>query len=186
MPNPVKSKTKHSDKDEWRTPEDLFSSINDFFRFNLDAAATADNALCDAFISQDKDSLSTTPWSSYSGANHTRAWLNPPYSKTREFLGRARLELNYNNVVTVAIVRADAPETGWWNTGVLFGSRLAFDVIYLTPRVNFTRPDGKDSAGNVFPCCLIVYRKIVSFRSPAPYWWHWKRRPLSDVYTMSR
>ena len=41
--------------DEWATPRDRWAEWNAEFGFTLDAAATADNALCDRFFTIEED-----------------------------------------------------------------------------------------------------------------------------------
>ena len=50
MPVVGKSNTPPSEKDEWRTPPALFKILNGQFHFQLDAAATSENALCPLFF----------------------------------------------------------------------------------------------------------------------------------------
>lgn len=50
-----------SQTDMWEIPQDLFDELNKEFRFNLDACATAQNAKCRSFITEEEDSL-TQEW----------------------------------------------------------------------------------------------------------------------------
>ena len=65
-----------STSDEWATPQDLFDQLNAEFDFEIDLAATAENAKCSSFYSLQLDSLSQH-W----GSQFARGWLNPPYSR---------------------------------------------------------------------------------------------------------
>lgn len=59
--------------DEWATPGDRFKEWDqEFGPFTLDAAATADNALCPRFFTMVEDGL-VQPW-------EPRTWVNSPYS----------------------------------------------------------------------------------------------------------
>lgn len=62
-----------SASDEWATPQELFDRLNKIFRFNLDAAATLENAKCNEFYTKEENGLSR-PW-------HGNVWLNPPYGR---------------------------------------------------------------------------------------------------------
>ena len=68
--------------DEWRTPRECYDALHDEFGFVLDAAATAESALCDEYFGLDhidpvrRDALATT-WGSRA------VFLNPPYSRCR-------------------------------------------------------------------------------------------------------
>ena len=43
--------------DEWSTPKDLFDSLNEEFHFDLDAASTDENALCERHFTRENDGL---------------------------------------------------------------------------------------------------------------------------------
>lgn len=59
---------------ERETPDDLFNAVNSIFNFNLDAAATSENAKCSKYFTKEDNGLIQ----SWSGK---RVWLNPPYNK---------------------------------------------------------------------------------------------------------
>lgn len=68
-----------SGKDDWETPDDLFSLYNGNFHFVLDAAANADNHKCDRWYGPagvERDALAVD-WP----LNEGNIWLNPPYSR---------------------------------------------------------------------------------------------------------
>lgn len=57
---------------EHGTPPEIFEPLNKEFNFTLDAAATDENALCDAYYTKEEDG-SQQDW-----AGHT-VWCNPPF-----------------------------------------------------------------------------------------------------------
>ena len=63
-----------SNTDNWSTPEDLFSILNDEFHFTLDVCANDDNHKCDRYFTKEDDGL-IQQW------NNDIAWMNPPYGK---------------------------------------------------------------------------------------------------------
>jgi site-specific DNA-methyltransferase (adenine-specific) len=63
-----------SNTDEWPTPRWFFKKLNRRFQFTLDAAATADNALCPLFFTRAQDGLQQD-WKDH------RVFLNPPYRR---------------------------------------------------------------------------------------------------------
>lgn len=71
---------------EWSTPEDLFQSRHAIHNFQLDAAATSDNAKCEAFITESMDAFQW-PW--LIDGRAARVWLNPPYCR-KEKICRAK------------------------------------------------------------------------------------------------
>jgi len=55
---------------EWETPQDLFEAQNARWGFTLDVCATAENAKCDSFFTEEDDGLQQT-WGGV-------CWMNPP------------------------------------------------------------------------------------------------------------
>ncbi|MDU6434369.1 MAG: DNA N-6-adenine-methyltransferase [Pantoea sp.] len=69
-------------KDDWRTPFQLLKELDNEFDFTVDAAADADNAVCDRYWDADADALKQT-WKG------ERVFCNPPFSMTADFLAKA-------------------------------------------------------------------------------------------------
>ena len=71
-----------SRSDEWSTPQDTFDRLNSEFLFDVDLAATAENAKVPSFYTKEMDSLSIS-WSGDTMRKDGPAcgWLNPPYSR---------------------------------------------------------------------------------------------------------
>jgi len=63
-----------SNSNEWTTPRDLFDELDAEFRFDLDAASTDDNALCERHYTAESDGLAQ-PWEDF------HVWCNPPYGR---------------------------------------------------------------------------------------------------------
>jgi phage N-6-adenine-methyltransferase len=59
---------------EWETPDDLFRELDAEFHFNLDPAATEENARCTIFFTKEMDGLSL-PWAGFT------VFCNPPYGR---------------------------------------------------------------------------------------------------------
>lgn len=62
-----------SSSEEWTTPKDLFEELDAEFRFDLDAASTHENALCERHYTVVEDGLEM-PWEG-------SVWCNPPYGR---------------------------------------------------------------------------------------------------------
>lgn len=60
--------------DEWTTPRDLFEELDAEFHFDLDAASTDENALCERHYTKEDDGLSLK-WDG-------NVWCNPPYGRS--------------------------------------------------------------------------------------------------------
>jgi site-specific DNA-methyltransferase (adenine-specific) len=57
---------------DWETPQEVFDQLNKEFHFNLDVAASAENAKCAEYFTKEQDGL-TKDWTG------RRCWMNPPY-----------------------------------------------------------------------------------------------------------
>jgi phage N-6-adenine-methyltransferase len=71
------------ESDEWQTPIAIFAKFDREFDFQLDVAATKDNAKCVRFFDKAANGLNQD-WAA-------RNWCNPPYSQIKKCLkGAAR------------------------------------------------------------------------------------------------
>ena len=181
MPVLVDSKTEPEKKDEWRTDPVLFELCHREFKFNLDAAASAENALCKRYFTQDDNALKSVwvaPW-----AKQTNVWCNPPFSLKREFLDKGRAE-HRRGANCCFLVPADAPETDWW-VSTIYDLALPsprtllykpeYHVRILKPRVNFYTPDMQHKMGNNRPSALII---MGWNQPPGMFTWSWKVEAL--------
>ena len=141
--------------DEWRTPEDFFVALDAEFGFDVDVAATEDNCWKDSYYGPDhrnptrRDAL-VVPWGGL------MCWLNPPYSKCREFMAKAAQEaLKGCTVVCLVPSRTD---TRWWHEHVWDHAkhqpRAGVEVRFLRGRLAFV--GATNSAP--FPSVVIIFR----------------------------
>lgn len=99
--------------DEWPTPQWLVDTIaSEFGPFDLDPAATSDNAKAPACFTAEVDGLAQ-PWQGV-------VWLNPPYSQhaggVGRWLAKAQAEVALGHAVrVVALVNARVGSV-WWET----------------------------------------------------------------------
>jgi site-specific DNA-methyltransferase (adenine-specific) len=109
-----------SKKMDWETPQDLFDKLNQEFNFVLDAAATEENAKCDAYMSnEDGDDSLTVSWHHHSALTSCEVgrgaiWLNPPYGRgIGVWVQKARrTSLQGTTVVCLLPSRTDV---AWWH-----------------------------------------------------------------------
>lgn len=138
--------------DLWTTPRALFDALNaQYGPFTLDAAATPETALCDRYWTPQDDAL-TQDWG---GADHTKVWLNPPYSQCRAFMAKAWTEATKGcTVVCLVPARTD---TRWWHTTVWDATR---DQPYLGVRLKLLKGRlrfGDATASAPFPSAVVVF-----------------------------
>jgi len=149
--------------DEWRTPREFFDALNDEFHFVLDAAATDANALAPHYLTADVNAL-TMSWC-YGGA----VWLNPPYSKARQFFAKAAQEAR--DGATVVCLPPARTDTQWWHAHVYDAATHAYrpgvSVRFVKGRLKFLGPDGHPivdknghPVGAPFPSVVVIFRPV--------------------------
>ncbi len=134
---------------EWQTPLWLFSQLNQEFGFNLDAAATAENNLCQKFYTAEMDALKQD-WAK----DGTTVWLNPPYGRLiGKFVKKAFEETTKSPRLTVVMLIPARTDTRWWHDYCSKG-----EIRLIRGRLKFINAS--------FPS----YRKDGDFKtSPAPF-----------------
>ena len=134
---------------EWGTPRDFFARLNAEFRFELDAAATHHNALCEFYFVKNgrahPDAMHVS-WAEVS----KRIFCNPPYGRNvgRWFEKAREAQANGATVVMLVPARTDVR---WWHKHV---ERVASEVRFVKGRLRFV--GGKYTAP--FPSAVIIYR----------------------------
>ncbi|OGO08179.1 MAG: hypothetical protein A2Y61_00410 [Chloroflexi bacterium RBG_13_60_13] len=94
---------------EHGTPPSIFEPLDAEFGFTLDAAATADNALCPAYYTKEEDGTQQ-PW-----AGHI-VWCNPPWgaSDLRAFTQKAIREVASRVLIALHVpAKTDQPWFHW-------------------------------------------------------------------------
>ena len=148
-----------SKSDEWSTPQDLFDRLHAEFDFQIDLAASAENAKLRLYYcaggNGDGDAL-TARWA------HTdtvrRGWLNPPYSRglCAKFIAKAADERR-KGFLTVMLLPART-DTKAFHSAIYDAStwqpREGVEIRLLPGRLKFG--GCKDSAP--FPSMIIIFR----------------------------
>lgn len=138
--------------DEWATPQDTYDALHREFGFTLDAAASHENTKCFEFFSIEDDALARDWHEGY-----TAVWLNPPYSKCREFIAKAAEEARKG--CTVVCLVPSRTDTRWWHEHVwnqeTHQPRPGVEVRFMKGRLKF----GGATAGAPFPSVVIVFRR---------------------------
>lgn len=142
--------------DEWSTPREFFESLDREFHFRVDAAATPENTQCVRWFGRpmtasDGDALYGS-WVADEGP----FWLNPPYSKCREFISKAAAEAC--NGCTVVCLVPSRTDTRWWHEHVWDAEtnqpRAGVEVRFIKGRLKF----GGCNNAAPFPSVVIVFR----------------------------
>ncbi len=148
-----------STSEDWETPQEVFDFWNHEYQFDLDAAASHDNAKCALYFTKESDALSR-PWVG-------RVWLNPPYSHSiGKWIQKAYEEVEREHAETVMCLIPARTDTSWWHDYVM----KADHIWLIRGRLRFS-----GSAVNApFPSALVVFRRGWNFEG-RPAFFSWDR-----------
>ena len=133
-----------SNRDDWCTPPDLFARCDAIWHFDLDAASSDENALCENHFTKEDDGLSKD-WSGH------RVWLNCPYGREiGKWMEKAAMEGQKPDTVVVALI-PNRTDTAWYQQYVL---PYATEIVPLAGRVRF-HMDGEPQQSAPFPSALV-------------------------------
>jgi site-specific DNA-methyltransferase (adenine-specific) len=144
-----------SKSDEWETPKDLFARYDTVYHFNLDAAATRDNAMCQAFFTKEDDAL-TIDWHRHGKS----VWLNPPYGRSIGKFVKKAYEESLKGCVVVCLIPARTDTAYFHNYCLKHGL-----IEFLRGRLKFVnrtfpswRADGNFKVSPApFPSCIVIF-----------------------------
>lgn len=154
--------------DLWRTPQEVFNTLNNEFQFVADMASSHENALCASYFTEEDDSLSFD-WASAPGTqtamNRNRyVWLNCPYSNPMPWVKQAA-KAQLNGLGVVMLLNDDA-SVGWFAEALKTVSEIRYIVADETPegkreyssgRIGFINGEGKPISGNNKPQFILVF-----------------------------
>ncbi len=142
-------------KDERFTPRPDFSAFDAEFRFSLDAAATAANALCPRYCTREDSGL-LRPWAG------ERVWCNPPWSQLPWWVDKAWRELQSQCPLSVLLLPDNRMHQRWWQTLVepirdrVLGGSLSLRSRFLPGRFHFGTPADPLAQRRKRPPCGVV------------------------------
>jgi phage N-6-adenine-methyltransferase len=142
---------------EWPTPQWLVDQLAaEFGPFDLDPAATAENAKAPLYYTVVDDGLAQE-WKG-------RAWLNPPYGAViGRWVAKASAEVDLGNAELVVCLVPARTDTRWWRQ-----STTAASLVRLWPgRIRFgcdtqgyARRDVSELRNAPFPSAVIVFGRL--------------------------
>lgn len=137
-----------SDKQDWETPQQLFSKLNEKYHFNWDLAANDVNHKCDHYITPEQDSLQVD-WSLLDGW----LFLNPPYGRDmKKWIRKAYLSAIAKKNGGIVLVIPSRTGTSYWHD-YIFGKA---EIEFLRGRLHFEF-NGNPGAPAPFDSAIIVY-----------------------------
>jgi site-specific DNA-methyltransferase (adenine-specific) len=132
-----------SDRDDWGTPEWVFTPLHAEFGFTLDACAVPENAKCPRYYTPADDGISQD-W------GHETVWMNPPYGRTiGRWLAKA-YEASKAGATVVCLVPGKRTPL-WWRTYI---KPYASEIRDLDKRIKFV--GAKHNAP--FDSAVVVFR----------------------------
>lgn len=152
--------------DLWRTPKEIFSSLNREFNFAADMASSHENALCALHFTEDDDSLSFD-WSKNPHLQTKRleyVWLNCPYSDPMPWVKKAQ-EAQLGGLGVVMLLNNDM-SVGWFAQALETVSEIRCVIAdkseggkreFSSGRIAFIDGDGKPCKGNNKPQFVLVF-----------------------------
>ena len=130
-------------RNDWSTPAELFRALDEEFRFDLDACASAGNALCPRYFTASEDGLAQ-PWAG-------RVFMNPPYGRSlSEWVRKAHEEALAGRAAVVVCLLPARTDSGWWHDYALRG-----EVRFIRGRLRF----GEATKPAPFPSVVVVFSR---------------------------
>lgn len=143
-----------SKSNEWETPKHIFNYYNKIYNFQLDAAATKENALCENFYTLEDNSLIQN-WNQYK-----TIWCNPPYGREIGKFVKKAYEESLKGCIVVLLIPARV-DTKWWHEYCSLGN-----VYFIKGRLKFTNKKFYSYEENInkknilsapFPSAIIIF-----------------------------
>ena len=133
-----------SNSHEWETPQDFFDMLDAEFNFDLDAAATIENAKCERFFTIKENAL----WQKWSGV----VWCNPPYGRIIGKFVKKGYEAAQSGATVVMLIPSRT-DTQYWHNYVMRASEIRFVKGRLYFKVN------REGGPAPFPSAVVVFRR---------------------------
>lgn len=143
----VRSRTPVGVRDNWRTPPVTFDYLNHKYGpFTLDAAADETNHLCLLWLGPGghaEDAL-TAHWGTLYPMGYHRVFCNPPYTKTWDFVMKAREEVEAGHICSATLLVPATTDVKWFHEAVWATDKAKYGVTveFSRGRIRFLRPDG--------------------------------------------
>ena len=128
-----------SKTDLWATPIEFYRKYDEKFNFALDVCATAENAKCKHYFTEEENGLAQE-WTGV-------CFMNPPYGREIIHWMRKAYESSLQGATVVCLVPART-DTKWWHEYAMKG-----EIEFIRGRLKFG--DAKNSAP--FPSAVVIF-----------------------------
>ena len=126
---------------EWSTPQEVFDVLDKEFDFTLDPCATAENAKCGRYFTNEDDGLKQD-W------GKERIFMNPPYGREISKWMKKAYDASSKGATVVCLPPART-DTKWWHDYAMRG-----EIYLIKGRLKFG--NAKNSAP--FPSAVVVFK----------------------------
>lgn len=127
------SKTPDVVRDLWATDRELIAWMESRYgKYDIDAAASAENAVCEKFYDEKRNCLNIW-W-----GKNKHIWLNPPYSHPDPFVKKAIEQMEHGNQIDMLLPGDNS--TAWFAEA----RRNAAEIIWIEAEI--TEIDGQEFA----------------------------------------
>tara|TARA_Y100000310_G_C20688747_1_gene820804 strand:- start:2140 stop:2748 length:609 start_codon:yes stop_codon:yes gene_type:complete len=140
-----------SDRQDWATPPAFIEWYTNQIGhvFNLDAAASAENAKADHFYTIEDNALDREWWG--------HVWLNPPFGRELPlWLEKCAEQIKNPMVHSIRVLIPARTDTKWFHDIVM---PHAYLVYLIKGRFNFRFDAAVPGANAPFPSMIVLYRK---------------------------
>lgn len=158
-----KSKTAQSDRDLWATPWEIFFGMEWLIgrKFNLDACASAHNAKCQQYITEEQNCL-TVDWLE-KGEFRKNVWVNPPYSDPTPFIEKAIEQSKKYKGMLIAMLLPANTSGAWFKLCVDHAAKIWFITAENNKkggRISFLNNEsGKPQSGNPLGSMVVIFNQ---------------------------
>lgn len=137
-----------SEKEDWEPPDQYFEELNEEFHFDIDVAASHENAKLPRYFTKENNAL-TQRWEG-------NVFCNPPYGRDlRKWVEKAHKEyLRDPNRVIVFLIPSRT-DTSYWHDFIFDKATVRF----LRGRLKF-EVEGEPKDAAPFPSALVIYGKV--------------------------
>jgi site-specific DNA-methyltransferase (adenine-specific) len=140
-----------SKSDEWTTPKDFYDKLDKEYKFVFDLACSKDNCKTrDGFTIED-DAIEQDWYNITLDTKGGWLWLNPPYSKCKEFVDKSYSEMLLGAKIVMLI--PSRTDTKWFHEFIY--NKEGVRIKFIKGRLKFG--DSKNSAP--FPSMLVIFNK---------------------------
>ena len=129
-----------SNKQDWQAPLDFFHNLHKHYEYDIDACATAENAMLPRYWTE-KDNALVQSWEGL------RVWCNPPYNQAKHFIKKALDERDNAELITLLL--PFRPDT------IAFQTLSRCTIFAVKGRLKFVGA----AYSAPFPSCLIFLGK---------------------------